>query len=47
MSVLHKVNHDGRTEQSSRLKLVTDAVLRQMQTMSETHPNMYNFPLIN
>lgn len=35
----HQVTKDGKSANVSRIQLITEAVLKQIQQMKQTHPN--------
>ncbi len=41
MGESHQVDKDGKTSYITRIKLVADAVLKQIEEMKKTHPNRY------
>ncbi len=42
MGESHQVDKDGKTSYVTRIKLVAEAVLKQIEEMKRTHPNRYD-----
>lgn len=42
MSSLHDVEKDGQVQKAQRISLVTDAVLKQLEEMKQSHPHRYS-----
>jgi len=42
MGETHQVEKDGKKSSISRIKLIQDAVLKQLEDMRKTHPNRFS-----